>query len=294
MPEIIEQMLNQYHNGPDFGKKNQIKEVIQEIILCGLSRGGFFNHAAFYGGTALRIFHGLDRFSEDLDFSLTKPDPDFDFRSYLPAIENEVNAYGLHFHAEEHPKANDSDIRSAFLKGNTKEHILLFYADEKLTASIHKDETIRIKFEVDINPPMHAGYEQKYRLMPIPYAVRLYDMPSLFAGKIHAVLFRAWRNRVKGRDLYDYIYYLSKNTPVNLHHLESRLHQTGFLSETETLDIDKLKALLDKRFSDINYKEARNDVLPFIARPEKLDLWSSEFFMAITENLQAVTGEKQA
>ena len=287
MAEVIEQMLAAYQNSPDFGKKNQIKEVVQEIILCGLSRGGFFDHAAFYGGTALRIFHGLDRFSEDLDFSLIKQEDDFDLNKYLPAIENEVNAYGLRFYTEEHKKSIDSDIQSAFLKGNTKEHFLLFYADEKLAHTIHKDEIIRIKFEVDTNPPLYAGYEKKYRLLPIPYAICLYDMPSLFAGKIHAVLFRAWRNRIKGRDLYDYLYYLSLGTPVNLVHLESRLHQTGSLSKSESLDIDKLKEMLDKRFSEINYKEAKEDVLPFISKPEKLKLWSSEFFQSITENLQA-------
>ena len=286
MSEIIDQMLNTFQNSPDFGKKNQIKEVVQEIILCGLSRGGFFHHAAFYGGTALRIFHGLDRFSEDLDFSLLQPDENFELKPYLSYVENEVNAYGLHFHAEEHQKSMDSDIKSAFLKGNTKEHILLFYADEKFASTIHKDEAIRIKFEVDVNPPGKAGFERKYRLLPIPYEVQLYDKPSLFAGKIHAVLFRGWKNRIKGRDLYDYVYYLSQNIPVNLSHLESRLHQTCSLPETESLHIDKLKAMLCQRFGEINYKEAREDVLPFITRPEKLALWSSEFFTTITENLQ--------
>lgn len=287
MAEIIEQMLASYQDEPDYGKKNRIKEIVQEIVLCGLSRGGFFEHAAFYGGTALRIFHGLDRFSEDLDFSLTAPDETFDLNSYLSCVENEVNSYGLRFHAEEHVKSPDSAVRSAFLKGNTKEHILLFYADEKLAKIIHKDDLIRIKFEVDSNPPAYAGFERRYRLLPIPYAVRLYDMPSLFAGKIHAVLFRSWRNRTKGRDLYDYIFYLSQGTRVNLAHLESRLRQTGMLPVQETLDIDRLKTMLNKRFSEINYQSAKEDVLPFITRPEKTDLWSEEFFQAMTGNLQA-------
>ena len=287
MAEIIEQMMASYKNTPDFGKKNQIKEIVQEIVLCGLSRGGFFNHAAFYGGTALRIFHGLDRFSEDLDFSLTEPDENFDLNAYLPLIQNEVNAYGLHFQAEEHRRKAGSNIHSAFLKGSTKEHILIFFADEKLASSIHRDEMIRIKFEVDTNPPKFANYERKYRLLPIPYAIQLYDMPSLFSGKIHAILFRAWRNRTKGRDLYDYVFYLSQRTPVNLLHLESRLHQTGVLTESESLDIDKLKSMLMKRFSEIDYKEAKEDVLPFISQQEKLELWGSEFFRAITENLEA-------
>lgn len=290
MNEIIEQMLASYQDSPDYGKKNRIREVVQEIILCGLSRSGFFNHAAFYGGTALRIFHGLDRFSEDLDFSLMAPDESFDLKSFFPGIENEVSAYGLRFTAEEHEKKAESDVRSAFLKGNTKEHILLFYADEKSAAAIHKDETIRVKFEVDTNPPAFAGFEWKYRLLPIPFAVQLYDMPSLFAGKIHAVLCRSWRSRVKGRDLYDYVFYLSQGTSVNLAHLESRLRQTGSIAETDTLDIEKLKNMLKRRFSEIDYQKAKQDVLPFITRPEKLTFWSPEFFNAITDGLR--TGEK--
>lgn len=162
----------------------------------------------------------------------------------------------------------------------------MFYADERLAATIHKDETIRIKFEVDINPPENAKFERRYRLIPIPYEVQLYDMPSLFAGKIHAVLFRGWKKRVKGRDLYDFVYYISQNIGVNLAHLESRLHQTGSLPVTESLDLDKLKEMLNQRFSVINYKEAKEDVLPFITKPEKLDLWSSDFFRSVTNYLR--------
>ena len=287
MLSIIEQMLESYQGQPDYGKKNKIKEVVQEIVLCGLSRAGFFSHAAFYGETALRIFYGLDRFSEDLDFSLIEPDESFSLNEYLPMVEKEVNAYGFHFRAEYREKNIDSDIRSAFLKGNTKEHILLFYADEKLADTVHKEEVIKIKFEVDINPPRYAGYEQKFRLLPIPYAIRLYDKPSLFAGKIHAVLCRSWRNRLKGRDLYDYVFYLSQNTPVNIPHLEDRLKQTGFLHEEEKLDLDRVKELLCRRFAVINYAAAKEDVVPFITNPEKLSLWSPEFFQSITENLHS-------
>ena len=286
MPQIIDQMLASYKDQPFYGRKNEIKEIIQEIVLCGLSRGEFFSKAAFYGGTALRIFYGLDRFSEDLDFSLVQPDSDFDLQTYLSFVENEVNSYGFHFRVESHEKKGDSAIQSAFLKGNTREHILLFYADEKSAAAAHKDELIRIKFEVDTNPPLYAGFEQKYRLLPIPYAVQLYDMPSLFAGKIHAVLCRAWQNRVKGRDLYDYIFYLSLNTPVNLRHLESRLYQTGYLDKSAALDIHLLKTLLKNRFESIDYEQAKQDVLPFISNPEKISLWSSSFFQAVTENLK--------
>lgn len=290
MPQtIIDQMLQIRETTTLAEKKNSIKEVVQEIALCGLSRAGFFDKAAFYGGTALRIFHGLDRFSEDLDFSLMLPDNNFDFSEYLPVLEKEIDSYGLHFSCETKEKAHDSDIKSAFLKGNTREHLLTFFANEKLAASIHTDELIKIKLEVDINPPSFAGFERKYRLLPVPYEINLYDMPSLFSGKLHALICRAWRSRVKGRDLYDYVFYLSKNVSFNMKHLEARMVQTGAIPPEQLLTLAEVKEILYSRFSKIDYEQAKQDVRPFISRPESLDLWSDGFFSSITENLKAET-----
>ena len=143
MNSVIEQMLNQHESTTLSDKKNSIKEVVQEIMLCGLSRAGFFHSAAFYGGTALRIFYGLDRFSEDLDFSLAAPDPDFRLDAYLPALEKELASYGFRFQAEARKKTVDSDIQSAFVKGNTREHILICYADDRLARSIGGSELIK-------------------------------------------------------------------------------------------------------------------------------------------------------
>ena len=287
MNSIIEQMLAQHESATLQDRKNGIKEVVQEIVLCGLSRAGFFKQAAFYGGTALRIFHELDRFSEDLDFSLIAPDPEFDLPAYFPMVEKELNAYGFHFKAEDHTKTVDSDIRSAFLKGNTREHLLILYADERMARSVSGNEIIKVKFEVDTTPPPHATFKRKYRLMPIPYEINLYDMPSLFAGKLHAVICRAWKNRVKGRDLYDYVFYLSRNTPVNLKHLNARLLDSGFEGAREDLSLDEIKEILRRRFESIDFNQAREDVIPFIKNPSAVDIWSQDFFAAITENLKA-------
>lgn len=231
MNTVIEEMLKSYQVDNIYDRKNAMKEIMQEIVLCGLSRAGFFKEAAFYGGTALRIFYGLDRFSEDLDFSLEQINLDFDLCSYFPVLEKEVKAFGLNVEIQEKQKTKDSNIRSAFLKGNTKEHLLLFYADERVVGSVAKNEVVKIKFEVDTNPPAFATYEHKYRLLPVPYEIRLYDMPSLFAGKIHAVICRGWQSRIKGRDLYDYIFYLSKAVTVNQKHLRARLIDSGYISE---------------------------------------------------------------
>ena len=287
MNSIIEQMLARHESATLQDRKNGIKEVVQEIVLCGLSRAGFFKHAAFYGGTALRIFHELDRFSEDLDFSLMTSDPQFDLPVYFPMVEKELNAYGFHSKAEDDTKAVDSDIRSVFLKGNTREHLLTLYADERMARSVSGNVIIKVKLEVDTTPPPHATFERKYRLMPIPYEINLYDMPSLFAGKLHAVICRAWKSRVKGRDLYDYVFYLSRNTPVNLNHLNARLLDSGFEGAQEDLSLDEIKAILRRRFESIDFDQAREDVIPFIRDPSAVDIWSRDFFVAITENLRA-------
>ena len=288
MQQVLSQMLSKYQINNIEDKKNAIKEIVQEIVLCGLSRGGFFKEAAFYGGTALRIFYGLDRFSEDLDFSLITQNPDFDLTKYFQYIENETKSLGLNFNVTEKIKSVDSNIKSAFLKGNTKEHILSFYEDSEDSKFINKEEAIRIKFEVDINPPTGATYETKFGLLPSPYQVRLYDLQSLFAGKIHACLCRNWKSRVKGRDFYDYIFFLSIGAKVNLENLKAKLVQAKFINEDYDLTIDNLKTLLNKRFESLDIEQAKQDVLPFIKDKTKLDLWSKEFFIEITKKLQSV------
>lgn len=285
MDKLIEQMLKKYSSQTFEDRKNSVKEVIQEIVLCGLSRAGFFDSAVFYGGTALRIFYGLDRFSEDLDFSLIQPNSNFDLTQYFPILEKEVRAFGLNFKMEEKEKSFDSNIRSAFLKGNTKEHLLLFYSNTDIQGKISANELIKIKFEVDISPPAYATFERKYRLLPYPYEVLLYDQSSLFAGKIHAVLCRGWKNRVKGRDLYDYVFYLSQNTPVNLKHLKQRLIQSKFILTGEDFSIKELKKALVSRLGEIDYEKAKADVEPFVKNNRSLALWDKEFFISITEQL---------
>lgn len=286
MSAVIEKMLESYNIENVYDKKNAMKEILQEIVLCGLSRAGFFKRAAFYGGTALRIFYGLDRFSEDLDFSLESTDLNFDLSSYFPNLEKEVKAFGINVAIQEKEKTKDSTIRSAFLKANTKEHLLLFYADTKLANSVAKGEVIKIKFEIDVNPPMYAAFEHKYRLLPTPYSVKLYDGPSLFAGKIHAVLCRSWKNRIKGRDLYDYIFYLSKNIACNQKHLRARLLQSDYITASTQCSLSEIKAMLQERFENIDYAQAKQDVIPFIRDVSVLDIWSADFFKQITDGLQ--------
>ena len=285
MNSIIDEMLKKYSAETIDEKKNAIKEIIQEIVLCGLSRAKFFDKAAFFGGTALRIFYGLDRFSEDLDFSLKKPDKDFDLSSYFPILEKEVRAFGLNLKVEEKQKTADSDVKSAFLKGNTKEHLLLFYANEDFSSGINRDEVLRIKFEVDTNPPSGAGYEYKYSLKPAPYEATLYDLPSLFAGKVHAVLCRGWKNRIKGRDLYDYVFYLQRGAALNMENLKQKLIQSEAWKKDDALTLEEVKKMLCERFDGIDFEKAKDDVKEFIKDKAALDVWSRDFFKAITNRI---------
>lgn len=286
MNSVLKNMLDKYEIKNSIDETNAMKEIIQEIVICGLSRGGFFNEAAFYGGTALRIFYGLNRFSEDLDFALLKPNKDFDLSKYFPFIEKEVQAYGLNLSITEKEKTKDSNIMSAFLKGDTKEHILIFFPNENMqnTTSL---KNIKIKFEVDINPPSGAKYDLKYKLLPSPHQVKLYDEASLFAGKIHAILCRNWNYRTKGRDLYDYIFYLSKNISVNLELVKEKLIDSNVLKRNDNFDINVLKEMLTNKFNEINYNDAKEDVIAFIEDKDSLNLWTKEFFVEITKNLNS-------
>ena len=284
MHSAIQSMIDSYQCRSIEDYKNALKEIVQEIALLGLYRGGFFNSAAFYGGTSLRIFYGLDRFSEDLDFSLLAPNPRFDLSAYTQIVQDEIGAYGLEMTVIEKIKRNDSAVKSAFIKGGTQIHLLKISSISPPVSGVHPDEQIQIKLEVDTNPPDGADYEIKYQLLPVPYHVRMFTLPSLFAGKVHAMLCRGWQTRVKGRDFYDYLWYLSKGISLDLNHLAMRMIQTEHIPSRDMLTEETLHQRLIERFSTVDYNQAGNDVLPFIKNPESVRLWSEDFFISITRD----------
>lgn len=285
MNNVIEQMLSKYEIKNTNDEINALKEIIQEIVLAGLSRGDFFKEVAFYGGTALRIFYNLDRFSEDLDFALIEPNKDFDLSKYLNYIERELKSYGINLEISTKVKSIDSNITSAFLKGNTLEHILKFFPSNEEHNYDHILKNLKIKFEVDVNPPLGATYEDRYKLLPSPHQIKLYDKESLFAGKIHAILCRGWKTRTKGRDLYDYIFFLANDTKVNLELLKNKLIESNYIDKNDNLDINRVKELLVNKFNEIDYNDAKEDVKPFIKNVDCLNIWSKEFFINITEKI---------
>ncbi len=273
MNNIIEQMLSHYEIKNENDRINALKEIIQEIVLVGLARGKFFDEAAFYGGTALRIFYKLDRFSEDLDFALLKPNKDFELSKYFSYIENESQAYGLNL--EINTKSN----------GDTLNLILKFFPNNENFKYNKLLKNIKIKLEVDVNPPLGASYIEEYKLLPSPHQVKLYDKESLLAGKIHAILCRDWKTRTKGRDLYDYIFFLANHPKVNLELIKNKLIASNYIDKNKEFNLDILKELLIKKFKEINYEEAKNDVRPFIKDTKSLDIWSKDFFIKITSYL---------
>lgn len=280
MNPALKDMLAIYQPVTPADYQNAAREVVQELALLGLWRGGFFEHAAFYGGTALRIFHGLQRFSEDLDFTKLDESSPIRLDAHLNAIATELAAWGFTFEAESKCDGGRSGIESAFLKGNTQMNLLRVGAPADLAARLPQNQKIQIKLELDLNPPPFAATEVKTQLLPTPYQVRLYDPGSLFGGKLHAVLCRNWQSRVKGRDFYDFIWYVSRNVAPNLAHLEARMRQSGHWNGGE-LTRDELVGLLSERFATVDFQQAADDVRVFLKDPRELALWSGPFFQEL-------------
>jgi predicted nucleotidyltransferase component of viral defense system len=265
-----------------------LREILQEIALLGLWRSKFFEKAAFYGGTALRVLYGLDRFSEDLDFSLLQPLPDFQLSKYSEALQTELRGFGFDARIEPRAKRALSPIQSAFLKADTIRQLLVIETAEEILRELPKGQVLKIKLEVDTDPPPGFSTEVKYLLQPIPFAVRSYMLPDLFAGKMHAILCRRWKTRVKGRDWYDFVWFISNHPALHLAHLERRLLQTGDLKKGETLTSEAFHARLRKTIETVNLDEARKEVEPFVKNRNSLAVWSKGFFIDIIQRIKLV------
>lgn len=286
MTTVIENLLKNYNPKSKNEYENAIQEIMQELSLMGLWRAKFFEHAAFYGGTSLRILHGLNRFSEDLDFSLLKPDPAFNLLPFLKAIEDELEISGLQVTVEHKIKHPEESIRSAFLKTGTLETFIRIGLDEPLKKHTQSNEVIKIKLEIDIDPPPHFTTEIRYLTKPVPFSVRTYVPEDLFAGKMHALLCRPYKVRVKGRDWYDFIWYVDKGFQLHLAHLETRMRQSGHYSSKEILSNAVFLDLLKKKICGLNLHAAKEDIKRFIQDPREVDGWSTEFFMSLLPRIQ--------
>ena len=276
----IKDMIEQYKS-IGLNEQTKTREVLQQIALLALSRGNFFEKAAFYGGTALRILFGLDRFSEDLDFTLLKPDKLFHFESHLECLKREMASFGFELEVLKKAKSIETNIMSAFLKMNTlKFHLVL--GQERRG---NHNEKIQIKLEIDTSPPSGFRVENQLVTNPTSFYVLTLHKSDLFAGKIHAALFRNWKTRIKGRDWYDLIWYIENKVPLNLNYLQSWMWQSGNLAKTEVLDEKKVRTLIKNRIENIDWESAKNDVKPFIFHSKKLEIWSETFFTKIVDHL---------
>lgn len=292
MHEAVAGMLARYDCRAATDYTNALREIMQEIVLLGLWRSRFFEIAAFCGGTSLRVLHGLDRFSEDLDFSLLGAAPDFDLAGYGRALERELRAFGFTVSVERKPKTRQGAVQSAFLKADTYREVLAVATDVDIVRAIPKGRLLKIRLEVDTDPPGGFATESRFLLRPIPFSVRTLTPPCLLAGKMHAVLRRGWRSRVKGRDWYDLVWFAAQGIPLDLRHLEVRMRQSGHLADDEALTASRFRERLARRVHELDVAAARRDVAPFVKDAEATAVWSREFFLDVGSRIGVVDVER--
>lgn len=283
MAAPIESLIQKYSPKTALDYENALKEIIQEITLSGLARGHFFDKAAFYGETALRIFYGLPRFSEDLNFTLLQSQPDFKLEPYFKHIQESLEAFGFETKIDAVAK-----VESAFLKANTQIHLLKISSAHPLAAQVQPNKVMSIKFEVDVMAPLSFETEVKVLPPPITASVKTLTTSSLFAGKMHAVLFRKWKTRIKGRDFYDLLWYLGQGIPLKLSYLETKMKDTQALDAGVSLTREMLNDLLEKRIKSINWENAKKDVVNFLRDPREVDAWSKDLFLAAIRSFKVI------
>ena len=280
MIELIQRRLDSYKATGPVEEEQATREILQEVALYALWRAGFFEVAAFQGGTSLRILHGLPRFSEALDFILKEPDPDFDWNTYLEKMLGGLQEFGLQSEALDKSRM-DQRVKKALLKDNSVSNQLdlAFYRG-------HKDKKLTIKLEIDVNPPEGSGYDYSYLDFPLDFEVCHQDLSSNLSLKIHALLCRPW---LKGRDWYDFNWYVKQGVQPNFTHLQGALYQYGpWEGQTLTIDKDWLISTLLEKVATVNWAEAAEDVARFLTAAERqsLRLWSERFFNKKVEDLR--------
>ena len=288
MNRVIANLLENYDLKTRDDYDVALKEIVQHLTLLGLWRSKFYEHAALYGGTALRLFYGLKRFSEDIDFSLMQNEEEFNLLSHLKSIKKEIEAFGFNFSIDKRVKKTISPIESAFLKGNTRINLLVIQAPDNIIKGLHREQKIKIKLEVDTDPPPGSQHEVKTLLTPIPFEVKIFTKPDLFAGKLHAVLCRGWQSRVKGRDFYDLVWFIGQKIPCRIEYLKEKMIQTNHWKREDKFNKNRLIQLLQEKFKAVDFDKASQDVRPFIKDKQELALWSQDFFLEIIEDIAVI------
>jgi hypothetical protein len=281
---MIKEWIQEYNPQNKEQAESALREIMQEVALAGLQRTGFFEKAAFYGGTALRIFHGLNRFSEDLDFSLLEINPEFSLESYFEGIISEFEAIGMNVSIREKKKTKQTKVDSAFLKSETVWRELVL--DGIIPQSgVKVAPGLKIKIEVDCEPPLGFETEEKLLLKPFSFYVKCFTLPNLFAGKMHALLFRNWGTRVKGRDWYDLEWYVRKGVPLDLNHFLLRTKDTGDWTE-DAITRDQLIQLVKTKINSVSFERIREDIVRFIPDASVLEIWSPQYFKDLADRIK--------
>ena len=259
-----------------------LREILQEIVLLGIWRAKLFEHLGFYGGTALRILYGLNRFSEDIDFTLLERNKTFVWGPFASTIEAELKAYGFDFELQQKKKSFITAVESAFLKTNTLKALLHVGIPHDLFHGFHPDSMLKIKVEVDTDPVLGFRTTQQMLSQPLPIPVTTIELSDLFASKLHAALFRAWKNRTKGRDWYDVVWYISKGIPLNLSYFEKCLKNHQPLPSQLPLTLDSLKDLIIGKIDTLDMDAVKADVGFFIRDNERalIDAWNKDYFIS--------------
>ena len=268
---IYDQMVAAYKEQRGTATSNVEQEVMQRIALAGLHRGGFFQHAAFYGGTCLRLFHNLPRYSEDMDFFLIEKRDDIHIENYFPAIIEEFRLAGHEVDIVKKDKKIFGRVESAFLKENTEAYDIKFQTKK----------TVKVKIELDTDPPLAFDTEQLALQQPYSFMTRCFTLPDLFAGKMHALVYRAWQRRVKGRDWYDFEWYVRWNVPLNFIHLQERIREFS----GEEASKESFMSQLREKLATTDIERVKEDVIGFVDHPHELDIWSNDYFLQLADRI---------
>ncbi len=279
--DVLKRRIDEYAAENAMEQENVLQEIMQHYVLASLSRSGFFTRAIFHGGTCLRIINGTNRFSEDLDFVLKRPDSTFCWHPYLEKVQEDCHREGIEFEAADKSKA-ESVVQKAFLKTGSIGQILSF----NFPFNRHNSKKIKIKLEIDTNPPAGSRFETSYITFPSIAVITTQTLESGFAGKAHALLCRKY---VKGRDWYDYIWYVSQKIQPNFELLQNALFQQGpwagkKIAVTREWFLESLETVI----RHINWDTAIQDVQRFLPVNEQLSIreWNMDFFLYLTNKFK--------
>jgi hypothetical protein len=282
--DLIQARLAQYTINSIEDEEYILKEILQEVILYCLAKEDFFTIAAFQGGTALRILYKLPRFSEDLDFILKAPDSKFIWARYKKAIEEGCRLFGVDPDIID-KDTTDKTVKKMFLKDNSIGKII------NLQFRHHAWKKLKIKLEIDTNPPEGSNFKINYVEFPVDYSILAQDLPSLFSGKCHALLCREY---VKGRDWFDFLWYIQRKVTPNLTFLKNAINQQGPWSNQDiSVSAFWLFDNLKQKIQRLDWEKVQADVLPFLRSDDvnRVSLWSKDFFLDKCEKLKEIMSD---